>query len=110
MKKKGTTKKPGTAKKALPKKPGKSKGKTATLSVMLGGVETDPVAKRWKPAAADIEKCEKALKDARKANPLLDAFLGLMESFGFDTFVVKPAHMDPGPAKKTPRKTAKKAK
>lgn len=97
-------------KKATTKKPGKSKGKTATRSAMLDVVETGSGKKRWKPAAADIEKCKKLLKDARKANPLLDAFLGLMEFFGFDTFVVKPAHMDPGPAEKTPRKTAKKAK
>ena len=97
-------------KKATTKKPGKSKGKTATLSAMLDVVETGSGKKRWKPAAADIEKCKKLLKDARKANPLLDAFLGLMESFGFDTSDIKAVYRIPKPAKRTPRKTAKKAK
>lgn len=87
MKKKGTTKKAekakkGTAEKALPKKPGKKRGKTA----------------------ADIEECEKALNDARKANPLLDAFLGFMKSVGFDTSNIKAVYMAPKLARKPPRK------
>lgn len=104
-------KKKGTTKKTRRKNPGKAKPEKATLSVTLDGVETGPGKKRGKPTAADIEECEKLLKDARKANPLLDAFLGFLKSVGFDTSGIKAVYMIPKPARKPPRKaTVKKAK
>lgn len=100
MKKKGTTKK---AEKALPKKTVKARKKTAKLSVTLDGVETGPVTKRANPKSI-AKECEKLLKDARKANPLLDAFLGFLKSVGFDTSGIRAVYMIPEPARKTPRK------
>lgn len=96
MKKKGTTKKT--------KKPGKTKAKKATLSVTLDGVETGPVTKRENPKSI-AKECEKLLKDARKANPLLDAFLGFLKHVGFDTSGIRAVYMIPEPARKTPRQT-----
>ncbi len=106
--KKETTKK---TEKAKPWKPGKAKAKTATLSVMIDGKEIGPGKKRANPKSI-IEECEKVLKDARKANPLLDAFLGFLKHIGFDRSEIKAVYMAPKlagkPTRKAPAEKAKK--
>lgn len=97
--KKARAKPKNPGKPAKAKKPGKAK-----LTVKLDGMEIGPGKKRGKPTAADIEECKKALNDARKANPLLDAFLGFMKSVGFKTSGIKAVYMIPKIARKPPRK------
>ena len=111
MKKKGTTKKAEKAKKGTAKRRRNSKrwptcGSSSMRSVPLDfGNGYQAGKERWKPTAADIEECEKALKDARKANPLLDAFLGFLKSAGFNMSGIRAVYMIPEPARKTPRQT-----